>query len=99
MRTDGQTERQADMTKLIVAFRKFSNTLNKTQTSHCKVKTAHGLQLYKHAPRLRPDDHLNKKTKRAPQREQQNAVQNRNASLWYNNKLQFKPLWIHTVMT
>jgi len=25
MRTDGGTERQTDMTKLIVAFRKFSN--------------------------------------------------------------------------
>jgi len=37
MRADGQTQRQTDMMKLVVACRKFSNTLNKTQTSHSEV--------------------------------------------------------------
>jgi len=59
-RTDGQTDRQTDMTKLIVAFRNFANAPNNELGRLCKeavVIRFEVILLFRHARRTTEGNH------------------------------------------
>jgi len=47
MRTDGQTEFQRDITKLIVAFHSYANCLESTTNGICRISTNGGGTFFK----------------------------------------------------